>query len=220
MITIIIPTYNEGKTIENILRNLREIFNGEVIVSDSSTDNTPEISRRYAKVIKSNKGRASQMNSGAEIAKGDIFLFLHADTELPSNFKSLVEEAIARGCVGGAFGHSFVDSNSFLRMLSWGANVRSRLFRRFYGDQAIFVKRDIFHASGGFNSVLLMEDVDFSRRIRKFGRTCLVNKKVKTSDRRFMNQMLSTFMLMVFLQLVYIVGMKSSNFHRYYHDVR
>ncbi len=127
------------------------------------------------------------MNKGASLARGDILLFLHADTRLPKsalqNISSVMEK---KDIVGGAFDLSIQSDRPIFRIIEKAASVRSRITRIPYGDQAPFIRKDYFHAVGGFKEMPLMEDVEFMRRLKKAGdKICIVSEKVKTSPRRW-----------------------------------
>jgi rSAM/selenodomain-associated transferase 2 len=190
MITIIIPTFNEAgylpTTLDAIQRNVRA---HEVIVVDAdSFDATIHIALEYgAHVVWSSvRQRASQMNLGTQSAQGDVFLFLHADTRLPKNALEKIEYAMAKPhVVGGGFARRYDSPSWFLRATCALAGVRTRLTGWFLGDQAIFVRREVFKILGGFSNFNLFEDLDFSRRMRCQGRVVTLRPPVISSARRF-----------------------------------
>ncbi|TVR52110.1 MAG: glycosyltransferase [Puniceicoccaceae bacterium] len=130
-------------------------------------------------------GRARQMNFGAAAATGDILLFLHADTLLPAAAPAAIRNAIADGCVGGAFARRFDSPSRLLRLTCRLADARGRLFGWFLGDQAIFALRKVFLDTGGYPDWPWFEDLEFSRRLARAGRTRLLTPPVVTSARRF-----------------------------------
>lgn len=162
----------------------------ELIVADGgSDDGSAGIAREAgAQVIASpRRQRAAQMNLGAEAAMGDVMLFLHADTLLPAGWARVLANAFAHDpkLVGGAFRRRFVPGSRFLRFTCAAADVRGRCLGWFLGDQAIFVRREIFRELGGFAPLPVCEDLDFTRRLARRGRVRLLKETVHTSDRRF-----------------------------------
>jgi rSAM/selenodomain-associated transferase 2 len=203
VLSIVIPTLNESAAIRETIDRARGATNGaevEFVVADcDSRDDTSGVAARAgAAVISGGCCRACAMNRGAGVSCGDVLLFLHADTELPTGFASLVSDAIAhRGWVGGAFDFSFatrpdeapgVLARHLLDLVVLCNRIRFRWTGNFYGDQCIFVRRDVFDRIGGFPHVRLMEDVRFSRRLRHFGRTGILRPPVRTSPRRFVTR--------------------------------
>ena len=172
LISVIIPTWNEESNISVLLEELVGTPNVETIVVDgNSSDRTREIAASHnVKVIRSPRCRAIQMNTGAKKAQGDILLFLHADTRLPSNWALMVRDALAEpGTAAGSFEFAIDDKMKKLRIIERLTNFRSRKFQLPYGDQAIFLKADLFRRIGGYNDLPIMEDFELIRRLRKFG---------------------------------------------------
>ena len=172
MISIIIPAINEEETIGNTIKKALSGKNVEVILADhGSDDGTRELSSRMgAQVVMTQKGRALQMNEGARVASGDILLFLHSDTMLPDDYDKDIRQALVDPCIAvGAFGLSFDKDTLAMRLMAFGANLRSRLFSLPYGDQALFVRRADFYEAGGFQEIPIMEDVAFVRTMKKKG---------------------------------------------------
>ncbi|WP_027721544.1 TIGR04283 family arsenosugar biosynthesis glycosyltransferase [Maridesulfovibrio zosterae] len=193
-ISIIIPVFNEQEHIANSISNIKKCCENkcEIIVVDGNINCSTLQEINDSEVIKlhSAKGRASQMNCGAAKASNDSLIFLHADTRLPLNVDKLVHEALSIPTVSaGAFKLSF-DSESFvMKFIAYIADMRTRLERVPYGDQAIFVKKDIFLELGGFPQVPLMEDVEFFRKIKKERREIIIlDETVKTSARRYLQR--------------------------------
>jgi rSAM/selenodomain-associated transferase 2 len=157
----------------------------EIIISDGgSNDGTPDF--KNAMVIKAARGRASQMNAGAEIATGAIFLFLHADTWLqPGSLDSIRAVMGDPKIVGGGFERRFRSNSPFLRFTCALAKFRNRVIGWHLGDQAIFCRAEIFRALGGFANMRAFEDVDFSRRLARRGKIVTLGPPVLTSARRF-----------------------------------
>jgi len=190
VLSIIVPCLNEAQGITGTLSALAALraHGSEVIVVDGgSPDGTVDVARQFTtKVFKGARGRANQMNFGALQAKGDILLFLHGDTALPPSALERVRRALSdETIVGGAFRLRIASPCRALKMVAWGANLRSRLLGLPYGDQALFVRRSVFEAIGGFAPWPLMEDVDLACRLRRAGRMVLLPEAVTTSARRW-----------------------------------
>jgi rSAM/selenodomain-associated transferase 2 len=137
--------------------------------------------------IKADRGRARQMNAGASVAKGDILIFLHADTELPSAAFAGIASVMGQGrYVGGAFQLGIQSAKFVYKALTWWVSIRCRVTRIPYGDQAIFIAKDYFKMIGGYREIPLMEDVELMRRIKKQGdRICVLPDRAMTSPRRW-----------------------------------
>jgi hypothetical protein len=190
-LSIIIPTLNEEKKISQVLDHLKVLKHGEVIVADGgSRDRTvSRAEERGAKVACSDPGRGRQLNAGAAQAKGDILLFLHADTLLPEGYTELVRNAMSDPeIIGGAFLIRFQPSSPLLRCTQRTINWRTKVFRLPYGDQALFVRTSVFRQIGGFANIPLMEDVDFVQRLKKYGKLVFIPEPVTTSSRLFIRQ--------------------------------
>ena len=190
MISIIIPTRDEAvhlpATLDALAANLRSC---EVIVADgASKDATVDVAKvRGARTIECvTQQRAAQLNAGARCARGDIFLFLHADTLLPAGGLEQIEAALAnRETVGGAFARRYDSPSFLLRVTCLLAEARCRLSGWFLGDQAIFVRREMFTTLGGFREYEIFEDFDFSRRLARAGGVVTLRPPVVSSARRF-----------------------------------
>ena len=161
---------------------------GEVIVSDGgSSDASVDIAERAGCIIvQSLRGRARQMNAGAERAKGDAMLFLHADTRLPADALTLVRDALCDGQhAWGRFNVRIAGGRTTLRLVAWMMNERSRCTGIATGDQAMFVTRAAFDGVGGFPDQPLMEDVELSKRLRRISPPACLKQLVTTSARRW-----------------------------------
>jgi len=172
-ISIIIPVYNETRSINRTIDNVRSVKHGsnvEIIVVDGAEQrNTLKVIKDgKVKKIVSKKGRGAQMNAGALRAKGGILLFLHADTYLPENALDLIEETLSGSKVkGGAFTIRFDRINPLFRAFMFIHDLRSHITRIPYGDQAIFIEKEVFDQIGGYNDYPLFEDVDLMERMKK-----------------------------------------------------
>lgn len=189
--SIIIPVLNEAKIINKQIEQLNALHgNGtrEIIIVDGGPeqDTIQALEHRNVRTIASRRGRAIQMNVGAAYARGDVLIFLHADTELPKDALEKINQAIHARCVAGAFTLGIKSRARALKVIEFGANLRTHLTGIPYGDQAIFIKRDFFEAIGGYKEIPLMEDSEIMQRIRKTGsRICVLPERVQTSPRRW-----------------------------------
>jgi len=194
-ISVIIPALNEEAAIARTIRSCRGTGPCEVIVVDGgSRDRTVGIARGEADaVIAAPRGRATQMNAGAAVAHGEVLLFLHADTRLPTGWASAVLDALRDPAViGGAFRVRLAASPGAGRYVRASLGITGRMIgaraavsRSYSGDQGIFVRAEAFRAVGGYPEIPLMEDVALSRRMRRAGRTALLPLRVETSGRRW-----------------------------------
>lgn len=220
-ISIIIPTLNEEADLETLLLQLKQ-FSSEVpleliVVDGKSTDCTQEIACRYCdQVIVVNPGRGSQLNSGASIATGEIFWFLHADMEVDKECILTLLKKVSEGAKGGCFRIEFIDARPALRIIAWGSNLRAKWLKSFYGDQGIFVKREVYQRLGGFREIPIMEDLDFSRRLRRTVSVTQVEASLKTSPRRFKKGILRTIFLMQALKLAFFLRVNPNLLARIY----
>ena len=229
MISVIIPTLNESSTIARTLTRTVALGFDEIIVSDGgSTDPTiPMIQACCARIpavrlVTAPAGRARQLNEGVKTCRGDALLFLHADTELPPTARTAIESALENTrCVGGRFDVRFDHPSRWGVVISWFMNRRSRLTGIATGDQAIFVRRRIFEQMGGFPDIPLMEDIEFSRRLKRRGPTAALTDRVTTSFRRWeKNGPLRTILLMWTLRFLYWLGVNPTRLNRWYRAVR
>lgn len=185
-VSIIIPTFNEEKNIKACIESARKLNPLEIIVVDGgSTDMTKEIAKDMnARVVQSPKGRGIQMNRGASLAKGDIFLFLHADSRLPLVHYENIFGKVTQDYAGGFFRLRFDDGSLSTRLVEFFANIRARMFSLPYGDQAIFIKKTLFEKIGGFKEHPFLEDIDLVIRMKKFGKLKYIPLSVTVSARR------------------------------------
>jgi rSAM/selenodomain-associated transferase 2 len=187
-ISVIIPVLNESATIRAAIDSTLPSQNVEVIVVDGgSCDATRQIAQRQGvQVITSAAGRAHQMNVGAQAATGEILLFLHGDTRLPEGFDQLIRAALQNPqAMAGAFRLRIDAPQRRFRWVEWGVNCRSALFQMPYGDQAIFLRAELFQKLGGFAEMPIMEDFELIRRLRRLGSVVMIKANVTTSARRW-----------------------------------
>jgi rSAM/selenodomain-associated transferase 2 len=209
-LSIIMPALNEAAEIEAALRALAPLRERgcEVIVADGgSGDGTAELARPFAdRVITAKRGRATQMNAGAATARGDVLLFLHADTRLPVGTDDIIRDAMARSRgLWGRFDVQF--SGRVLPLIAAMMNWRSRLTGIATGDQAMFVSRAAFDQAGGFPDIALMEDIALSKRLKRIAPPLCLRAKVTTSPRRWQTRgIVRTVLLMWHLRLAYYFG--------------
>ena len=233
-ISVIIPTLYEERTIMATLAQTAALGFDELIVADGgSLDQTPLLVESYrlgtqysvlspVRLVPAPRGRARQMNEGAKASRGEILLFLHADTQLPGDAKTVIETALARqDLVGGRFDVQFDRPSKWGSIISSMMNWRTRISGIATGDQALFVRRPIFEQMEGFADLPLMEDIDFSRRLKRRGATAALTATVTTSFRRWERQgPLRTILLMWALRFLYWIGVRSHTLSRWYELVR
>jgi rSAM/selenodomain-associated transferase 2 len=220
--SIIIPVLNEATNIVAALEALAPLRarGTEIIVVDGgSIDDTAALAKPHADfVIASARGRAVQMNAGAAIARGDILLFLHADTRLSDDADRLARDGLAKsGRTWGRFDVAIEGKHSLLPVVAAAMNLRSRLTGIVTGDQAVFVKRKAFEAVGGFPDIALMEDITLARNLKRISRPLCLTARVTTSGRRWQKRgVLRTIFLMWRLRLAYFFGASPEQLARRY----
>jgi len=190
MIAVIIPTFNEAELLPETLNCIRANDAAcEILVADGgSGDGTVQLAEAGgARVIHSpTRQRAFQMNLGAQQARSDIFLFLHADTWIGPHALQQIEKALDQpGLVGGGFARRFQGASAVLRLTCWIGDRRSQWLGWFFGDQGIFARRNAFERAGGFREWPLFEDIDFCRRVSRLGALTLLRPPIVSSSRRF-----------------------------------
>ena len=221
-LSIIIPTLDEASIIAATLQSLAGLRRDghEIIIADGgSGDATVALARGLAdRIVGSPAGRAEQMNAGARVAAGEVLLFLHADSRLPP----LADRSILRGlagsdCAWGRFDVRIAGAHPLLRVVESMMNLRSRLTRVCTGDQAIFVRREVFEAVGGYPRQALMEDIAISVLLRRISAPLCLRERCLTSARRWESDgVLRTIALMWWLRLQYAFGAAPARLARAY----
>ena len=223
-LSVIVPTLDEAEALPAALAAARQPGVTEIIVVDGgSRDGTLALARTLAdRVLETARGRARQMNAGAAVARGDVLLFLHADTRLPAGYAQAVARALADPCVvGGRFDVRLDATGLAYRIVGRLISVRSRVTRVATGDQAIFVRRAVFARLGGYPAVPLMEDIALSRALKRAGRVACLGETVVTSARRWQRHGVArTVLLMWALRAAYYAGVSPARLARVYRDAR
>ena len=216
-LAIIVPVLNEAADIEaalGALQGLRKRGARLIVVDGGSQDGTPARAGRYVdEMLTVERGRARQMNAGAAAASGDALLFLHADTCLPAGADELILDALKKN-LWGRFDVAIEGRSALLPVIAFFMNRRSRLTGIATGDQAIFVRRDAFP---GFPEIALMEDVAFSKAMKRRAPPACLRDRVSTSGRRWeRNGVVRTVILMWRLRLAYFLGASPDELARQY----
>jgi rSAM/selenodomain-associated transferase 2 len=229
-LAVIVPVLNEADTVGEALARLQPLRKrgaSVIVVDGSSTDATAERARAGADcVLDAPRGRAVQMNRGAEVALRDdaveALLFLHADTRLPDRADESIAAAIRdRSMAWGRFDVRIAGEAAGLRLVGTLMNLRSRLTGICTGDQCLFATRQLFEALGGFSPIPLMEDIDFSRRARRLARPRALREVATTSGRRWdRHGVARTVVLMWRLRLAYYLGADPARLADDYRDAR
>jgi rSAM/selenodomain-associated transferase 2 len=219
-VSIVVPALNEAGRIESCLQRLRSDFpDCELVVVDGgSTDGTFDLAARHACTVGGAAGRATQMNAGAAVTSGDILWFIHADCRVAADALDLLRRAVVDpGLVGGGLQLRFEQRSLGLDYLAATSNLRARRLHWIFGDQAMFVRRDVFDSVGGFPEIPLMEDLEMSRILRRRGRLVVLPTTVTASARRLVDQgPWRMTVLMQLLKLQYLLGVDPERIRRRY----
>lgn len=236
-IAVIIPVLNEARGIGQTLSHTAKLgFDDLIIVDGGSSDQTCAVVESRAghlsnrpspasppiRLLKAPAGRARQLNAGAGASQCEVLLFLHADTQLPSNARQAIATALSdKACVGGRFDVRFDSPRPIARLVGRMMNLRSRWSGIATGDQALFVRREVFERIGRFAEIPLMEDIEFSRRLKRAGRLAPLHHQVVTAFRRWeRNGPVRTILLMWTLRFLYWIGVSPYQLQHFYRNVR
>lgn len=219
-LSVIVPTFNEESMIAETLRRVVAVLAPyELIVADGcSADRTAEFARPFATVLDLKMTRGGALNSAAAIATGEVLLFLHADTMLPMGAAAAIVGALQEtDVIGGAFRLRFDQPGRLPALLARHVNFRSSLSNVFFGDQALFVRREVFVRAGGFKDWSVMEDMEILARLRPHGRLALLDEEVVTSARRHRRKgWVKTIGTIWIMTLLHTLGVSSDAMIRWY----
>ena len=186
-ISVLIPALNEAAIISAVVQHAKDALPEQelIVIDGNSVDDTATIAATQAKVLRSSRSRGASLNEAAALAVGDVVLFLHADTRLPNDaYTEILRVLRDSHVVGGAFRFSFDERSAIARVIAAWVNLRSRSFNVFFGDQALFIRKDVFLRAGGFRDWNLMEDFEILHRLRRLGTLRLTRSAIATSARR------------------------------------
>ena len=212
-ISVVIPTFDESEWIPAALESAMVPGIEVVVVDGGSRDGSALRARQAgARVLVAGRGRGRQLARGVEATRGEVLLFLHADTRLPRGWPEMIRGALSDPeVVGGAFRFRFDGAGPGLAVLTWGARLRGSLLRLPYGDQALFVRRSVLASMGGMPRVPVMEDLDLVREMKRRGRIVLLPAPAVTSARRHLEQgVFKTAILHVLALLAWRLGVDRS----------
>ena len=220
---IVVPTFNEAAILEAALERLREVARPcpTVVVDGGSADGSARVARRFFHTeVTGSPNRGAQMNRGARCLGTDVLLFLHADSQLPADFAEHIQAALRDSSVaGGSFRLAFDEPHPMLRFYAWFTQFPGRFFH--FGDQAFFVRREIFERMGGFCDLPFLEDVDFLRRLRRYGRFAVLPTAVVTSARRFQKRgVVRQQVLNILLVALFELGLSAERLAGFYPHIR
>ena len=219
-VSIIVPALNEAPIIGAALARLRRDFpTCELLLVDGgSHDGTPEIVAQHARVLTTGAGRARQMNEGACHTRGEVLWFIHAETSIAAAALDQIRAALRDpGTVGGSLTLRFDRRSPALDYLARVSTLRARRLHHIFGDQALFVRREIFERLGGFAPLPLMEDFEFSRRLHRCGRTVVLEASSTAASRRLTaHGTLRMIAFMQYLKVLYLAGVSPERIRRRY----
>ena len=223
--SVIIPVLGEENRVNALIDHVRVVgygVNPEIVAADGAADRgtLAAIDRPGVTAVPAKRGRGGQLNAGALAARGEVFVFLHADSRLPAGAFQAMTDAVLAGAAAGAFRLGIRSPKLRYRLIEAGAALRSALTRIPYGDQAQFVRRDVFEAVGGFPEIPIMEDVELMRRIKRAcgrSRIALLPERVSSSARRWETE--GAFFCTArnqFLLLSHLLGASAESLARHY----
>ena len=224
-VSIIIPTLNEENNIKRLLNNLKQLKGDfEVIFSDGgSLDKTVEIIKNFRdyKIIKSERGRAKQLNNGAKESNNDILLFLHADSIIEEDVLIKIENFIKNGNKAGCLKIKFDSKKIIMRLFAILSNLRVKYRNIAFGDQAIFIEKKLFEDIGMFNDIPIMEDYKLSIKLKNVFPIKYIDSYIISSSRRFeKNGILKTALLMQKLQYMFRRGVSIDKIANIYNSMK
>ncbi len=223
-ISVIIPVLNDAEALDLALSSTQDCTGVERIVVDGgSSDESAEVAlSRGVKILHSPPGRARQMNAGAEVAEGTFLVFLHADTRLPEGFDYHVRRILTQsGVAAGAFQLQIDAPSARWRFIEKTANWRSQYLQMPYGDQAIFLRAELFREMGGFPDLPIMEDFELIRRLKGRGRIVIAPAAVLTSARRWERLgAVRTTLINQLMILGFYLGFEPSRLARWYRHAK
>lgn len=222
ILSIIIPVFNEEDkvlhTIEHLRRQAVSLLHEVIVVDGGSTDNTVSYlkAKNITCLVSRKKGRAAQMNLGAAHAKNQLIYFLHADSLVPAHFDQHIADAHDAGAMSGCFRLQFDHDHWFLKLNSWFTRFDVNAIR--FGDQSLFVTRDIFEKSGGFKeNLIMMEDQEIIHRLKKWGKFSVMNEKIITSSRKYLDNGVYRMQYIFFrIWLMYYLGYSQQEMLHYH----
>ena len=219
-VSIVIPTLNEVRRIVDLVERLRSCFPGaEIIIADGgSEDGTAEAVEHMAKIVFSGNGRACQMNAGAKVASGDILWFLHADCWPTARSLDLIGETLENpSVVGGGFRWGLSGSKWYYGICTYLAHIKNKLRRNLFGDMGIFVRREIFERLGGYAEIPICEEVEFNKRLKKTGKTVILDEVLLSSDRKLSREgPIWAFIKNDIIKCAFALGVSPETLKRYY----
>lgn len=190
-ISVIIPTLNEEQNIVSLLDYLKQMDTDlQLIIADgNSNDKTVDLARQLCLAVQSSPGRGVQMNAGANAATGDILWFLHADCRPhPDSILAMKQALSDPKIVGGGFEYNLNHPDFRFRLVEFLSNRKNRLLKWLFGDMGIFVRQEIFERMTGYSEIPLMEDMDFSKRLKQYGQIVILPQRINTSARRWIEE--------------------------------
>ena len=218
-VSVVLPARNDAAALRRTLDHLVRLPGADtadiVVAASGDSEGTARAVAGRARLLwPGGSTRAELMNAGAASARGEVLFFLHADSFPPADALGRIEDALRDPrAVGGAFEHRFAEPHPSLRAVTWINRIRYRLTRNWYGDQGIFVRAAVFRALGGYRNLRVLEDLDFTRRLKRRGRGVLIREPLLTSGRRFLARgPWRTFGFCAWLVLLYTLGLDTERY--------